>query len=224
MVGFKGFWKTLGNIGKRLFYKRETKLSLYLFSAMHHTMIDIMANFYEDNYEDAMESLIDLVKPLSEEIISELLFETSVLGVSFKKIISKFKDPKDFAYIIDMAMYSVWGGGFKKIFSKTKYLSAIESSEKVHTYVLMMKSCPFCFLTMVSPEKFGAYRFGKLLTLTIEQIVQLSQDFLGNNFQVVAREVKCFHQGDPCGEIRIWLYPRDNLQLMESNPYLHQIK
>jgi hypothetical protein len=77
---------------------------------------------------------------------------------------------------------------------------------------------------MIPPEKFGMHRFGKTVAVTIEQMVQLSQDFLEHNFQVVAREVRCFHQGDPYGEIRVWLYPRDKQNLMQFNEYLKKIK
>ena len=70
----------------------------------------------------------------------------------------------------------------------------------------------------------GRHRFGKVLTLTIEQMLQLAQDFLENDFQVVARETKCFHQGDPYGEIQSWMYPRDKLELMDKNPYIKSIK
>lgn len=217
-------WRMLGNIGKRVFFNRAPKVSLYLTTSMYHTMIDILADSFQGNYEEAMEVLINLSRPLSEEMISDILFGTSVLGIQLKTLLSKFKDLKDFTFFIDLSLYSFFGPWATKIFGKTQYLSATASEERVDTYVLRMKSCPFCYPTMIPPEKFGMHRFGKTVAVTIEQMVQLSQDFLEHNFQVVAREVRCFHQGDPYGEIRVWLYPRDKPDLTQFNDYLKRIK
>jgi hypothetical protein len=217
-------WRLLGNIGKRVFFGREPKVSLYLTTSMYHTMIDILADSFQGNYEEAMEVLINLSRPLSEEMISDILFGTSVLGIQLKTLLSKFKDLKDFTFFVDLSLYSFFGPWAKKIFGKTQYLSPTNSEERVDTYVLRLKSCPFCYPTMIPPEKFGMHRFGKTVAVTIEQMVQLSQDFLEHNFQVVAREVRCFHRGDPYGEIRVWLYPRDKQNLTQFNDYLKKIK
>ena len=221
---FTWFWKMLGNLGKRVYYNRETKVSMYLYGAMHQTMIETMADTQDGNFEQAMDVLIDLVKPLSEEIISDMLFETSVMGVQLKNLIKKFRAPKDFRFFEDMALYSVFGKWYKKIFANTIYIPPERSEQGVHTYIMRLKKCPFCYTTMIPPEKFGAHRFNKVLTLTVEQMLQLSQDFLENDYHIVAREVKCFHQGDPYGEVQAWMYPRDQLELMDKNPYLKQIK
>lgn len=223
MVNF--FWKFLGNMGTRIFFNRETKISLYLFGAMHHTMIDTVAELSDGKYEQAMDILIDLVKPLSEEMLSSILFETSVLGITFKNLISKFKDIKDFPYLLDLTLSSIWGKKWtKKIFNKTKFIPASRSDEKVDTYYIRLKSCPFCYPSSLPAEKLGRHRFGKFLTLTIETMTQIIQDFFGNDLHVVAREIHCFHRGDLYGEIRVWLYPRKNLQLMDSNRYIQEIK
>ena len=110
------------------------------------------------------------------------------------------------------------------MFKKTRFIPAFESPENVPTFVIEMKSCIFCSTSMVPPEKLGAHRHGRLLVLTVEQMFQLAQDYLENEYEIVGREVKCFHRGDPNGEIRIWLYPKDQLHLMESNEYLKFIK
>jgi len=224
MVKFLSFWRGLGNMGKRVFFRREPKVSLYLTTSMYHTMIDILADSFGGNYEEAMEVLINLTRPLSEEMISSILFGTSVLGMQLKTLLSKFKDLKDFTYFVDLSLYSFFGPWAEKIFGKTKYIPAADSEEQVDSYILRLKSCPFCYPTMGPPEKFGMHRFGKTVALTVEQMIQLSQDFLQHDFQAIAREVRCFHQGDPYGEIRVWLYPRDKQNLIQLNDYLKKIK
>jgi hypothetical protein len=187
-------------------------------------MIDTVAETCNGNYEEAMDKLIGLVAPTSEEIIYELMFGTAVMGVSFKKLANKFRNPDQYPYLLDFALYAIFGSWTKKIFEKTRYIPASKSEEKVDTYILHLKSCPFCYPTMIPSGKFGKHRFGKMIALTTEQMTQQIQDYLQNEVQVVTREVKCFHQGDPYGELRIWLYPRDQLQLMEQNEYLQKIK
>ncbi|MHA1265782.1 MAG: hypothetical protein ACTSRS_11170 [Candidatus Helarchaeota archaeon] len=223
MVNF--FWKFLTNIGTNYYYKREPKVSLYLFSAMHQTMIDTIAELSENNYEQAMDTLIELVRPLSEEILSSILFETKVLGIEWKNMIKKFIKPEDYALLLDYTLKSIWGKKWiKEMYIPTQYVTAAESDVGVDTYIIRMKSCPFCYPSTIPPERFGAHRFGKLLTLTIEQMSQLVQDFVGNDVEVVARETRCFHHGDPYGEIRVWFYPRSQPHLKNNNPYLTKIK
>jgi hypothetical protein len=224
MGALTGFWKMLGNIGKRVFFRREPKISLFLTTAMYQTMIDTLAESLGGNYEEAMEILINLTRPLSEEMISNILFGTSVLGIKLKTLLSKFSDFKEFTFFVDLSIYAFFGPSSKEIFGKVRYIPATESEEKVDTYLVRLKSCPFCYPTMVPPEKLGTARFGKTVAVTIEQMIQLSQDFLQHNFQVTARETRCFHHGDPFGEIRVWLYPRDKLDLMQQNAYLKKIK
>ncbi len=192
---------------------------------MYQTMIDTMAELKEGDYESAMDELIELVRPSSEEILSALIFETSVWGVKLQNLITKFKSPKDFAYLQDLTLRSVFGKKWvNKIFEKAKYIPAAESEEKVDTYVIKMKSCPFCYPASIPPQKLGKHHFGKFLALTIQQMVQIIQDFFGNEYQVVTRETACFHSGDAYGEIRVWLYPSNKLALMQTNPYIQQIK
>lgn len=223
MVSF--FWKMLGRIGAGYYYNRETKVSLPLFGAMHHVMIDTIAELSGNDYEQGMDTLVELVRPSSEEIITGIIFETKVLGVEWKSLIERFKGVKEFAFLLDLTLATVWGKKWvKKIFEKTRYLSADECDEKVDTYIIRLKKCPFCYPTSLSPERLGAHRFGKFLTLTIQQMTQIIQNFLENDFEVIARETRCFHQGDPFGELRLWLYPRDQLSLKAANPYIQQIK
>ncbi|MFX1297155.1 MAG: hypothetical protein ACFFD2_20165 [Promethearchaeota archaeon] len=224
MVRFKGFWKRLGNLGKQKFFKKEDKVSLALYSASYSTLIDTMAKFFDNDYERAFDVSIDLITPMSGGYVSKLIYETSVLGIKINTILSKFKDLKDFKYIIDILLYSMYGSSTKRMFDKTVYISASESAEKVNTYFIIIKACPFCHIATVPAEKLGAHRYGKFIVFTIEQMVQIILDFFKRNFQVVGREVRCFHRGDEVGEIRLWLYPRDNLTLMEENKYLQKIK
>jgi hypothetical protein len=161
---------------------------------------------------------------LSEEMISNILFGTTIMGMQLKTLLSKFTDLKEFTYFVDLALYSFFGDWAKKLFGPVQYIPAEASEEKVDTYMLRMKACPFCYPTMIPPEKFGAARFGKTVVVTVEQMIQLSQDFLQHDFEVVARETRCFHHGDPFGEIRVWLYPRNKLELMQENSYLRKIK
>lgn len=102
-------------------------------------------------------------------------------------------------------------------------LHSNDSYEKVDTIVIHLNNCPFCCNTLIPPEKFGVHKYGKLLCLTIEQMMQLIQDYAGNDYKIVGREINCF-LSDSKGELRFWFYPRDKLNLMEINTYLKQIK
>ena len=216
------FRKMLGGLGKRVYHWRETKESMNFLSFMYETILEEYAEIYNGDYEKAMDTLIDLVAPMSAEVITKFLFEVKVLGVSFKTLITK--DINDLPYLVETTLFAVFGNWSKKVFKKPVLIPASQSEQHVDTIIIELTQCPFCAYTTIEPEQLGGHKYGKLLTLTIEQMVQAVEDYAGNDYQVVARETKCFLNGDLKGEIYLWLYPRDNLELMETNEYIQTIK
>jgi hypothetical protein len=216
-----GFKRLIGGLGKRIYNWKETKESMNFMSYMYETILWEYADLFNGNYEKAMDLLIELVKPMCEEVVSKLLGE-SVLGVSFKSLLTK--NPTDLTYIVETVLYAVFGSWSEKVFRKPIYLSAEKSDQKVDTIILELTQCPFCCNTIIDPATLTPHKYGKLLVLTIEQMLQATQDYVGTDRTVVAREVRCFLNGDSNGEIRLWLYPKDKLDLMKANNYLTQIK
>jgi len=216
------FKRMLGGIGKRVYNWRETKESMNFLSYMYESIIWEYADIFDGDYEKAMDTLIELIRPMTEEVTTKLLLEVKVMGVAFKSLLSP--NLSDIPYIIQTSLYAVYGGWSKKMYKKPVVVPAEFSSENVPTVIVQFTSCPFCCNTVIPAEKFGKHRYGRLHVLTIEQITQAVEDYVGNDYHVVGREVKCFHNGDDIGEIRLWLYPRDQLDLMESNEYLKKIK
>ncbi len=216
------FKRMLGGVGKRIYNWRETKESVNFLSYMYESIIWEYADIFDGDYDKAMDTLIELIRPMTEEITTKLLLEVKVMGVPFKSLVSA--NHSDIPYIIETSLHAVWGSFSKKMYKKAVLVPAEFSSEDVDTVILQFNSCPFCCNTVIAPENFGKHRYGRLHVLTIEGITQAVEDYVGNDVLVVGREVKCFHKGDDIGEIRLWLYPRDQLELMESNEFLKNIK
>ncbi len=217
------FKKLLGGLGKRLYHLRESKEKMNFLSYMYETIIEEYADIHGGNYENAIDHLIELIKPMSIEVISKLLLDVKVAGVPYKSLITKSLE--DLPYLMETSLYAIFGNWATKVFEKQPVLiPASESAEKVPTIVLLIKECPFCSYTTISPEKLGAHKYGKFLCLTTEQMLQATEDYIGNEYTVVGRETKCFLNGDDRGEMRFWFYPNDKLDLMEKNEYLKKIK
>ncbi len=216
------FKRMLGGLGKRVYNWRESKESMNFLSYMYESIIWEYADIFNGDYEKAMDTLIELIRPMSAEIVSKLLLEVKVMGVPFKSLITP--NLEDVPYIIETALYAVFGSWSKIVFDKPIYILAEESPEQVPTYVLNVNECPFCCNTTIPAKNFGAHRYGKLLVLTVEQMNQAMMDYIGNEYQVVARETMCFHNGDPHGEIRVWLYAPDQMHLMDLNNFIKSIK
>ena len=83
------FKKLLGGFGKRVYNWRETKESMNFLSYMYESIVEEYADIFEGDYEKSMDTLIELVRPMSEEIVSKLLLEVKVMGVPFKSYITK---------------------------------------------------------------------------------------------------------------------------------------
>ncbi|MFX0209146.1 MAG: hypothetical protein ACFFDT_24395, partial [Candidatus Hodarchaeota archaeon] len=185
-------------------------------------IIEEYADICDGDYEKAMDILTELIRPVSLEILSKLLLEIKVLGVSFQTLITK--DINDLPYLLETMLYAVFGSWAPKVYKKPILIHASDSPLNVDTIVLKLDNCPFCCNTMIPPEKFGSHRYGKLMCLTIEQVIQLIQDYSGNDCKVVGREIECYLAGASKAELRFWLYPKDKLELMEKNEYLKKIK
>ena len=222
MDNLSRFKKLLGGLGKRLYHLREAKEKMNFLSYMYETIIEEYADIHNGDYANAMDHLVELIKPMSEEVISKLILDVKVAGVPFKSFITK--NLEDLPYIIETALFAIFGKWAKKVFLKPALIPASESPEKVTTIVLLMNECPFCSYTTISPEKLGAHKYGKFLCITVEQMLQAVQDYIENKYTVVGRETKCFLSGDSQGEMRFWLYPNDNLNLMDQNRYIKEIK
>ena len=216
------FKKLIGGIGKRIYHWRETKESMNFLSFMYETILEEYAGIFNGDYERSMDTLIELVAPMSAEVVSKLLLEVKVLGVRMKTLITK--NVEDLPYIMETALFAVFGSWSKKVFKKPVLILDSESEQKVHTLIIELAMCPFCCNTTIPPDKLAPHKYGKLLVLTIEQMIQAIQDYAGNNYTVFGRETKCYLNGDPNGEIRIWLYPQDRLDLMDANEHLSRIK
>ena len=216
------FKKLLGGIGKRIYNWKETKESMNFLSFMYETILEEYAEILNGDYEAAMDTLIDLVKPMSQEVVSKLLTEVKVLGVPFKTFITQ--NSQDLPYIIETTLYAIFGSWSGKVFNKPVLIPASESAQGVDTIIITLNMCPFCCNTIIPKQALGKHNYGKLLTLTVEQMLQTMEEYAGNDYLVVGRELKCFLNGDSHGELDFWLYPRDQLDLMEKNSYLKSIK
>lgn len=217
-----GFRKMLGGLGKRIYHWRETKESMNFLSYMYETIIQEYADIFEGDYEKSVETLIEMVKPMTEELISKLLTEVKVLGVPFSSFITQ--NINDLPYLIETVLFAIFGSWAKTVYKKPILIPAAESKYHVDEIILNFNMCPFCCNTMISPEKVGQQRYGNFTCLTFEQCIQQVEDYAGNDVEVVGRETQCFLQGDPVGEFRFWIYPRNRPDLKESNEYLEKIK
>ena len=214
------FKKLLGGLGKRIYHWRETKESMNFLSFMYETIMQEYAEIYGD-YEKSIDHLVELVKPMTEELVAKLLSEIKVMGVSASSFITQNVD--DLPYIIETVIYAIFGS-WSKIYSKPKLIPAAESASGVDEIIITFDKCPFCCNTMIKPEQLGAHHYGKFTVLTFEQCIQQVQDYAELDNTVVARETKCFLNGDPYGEFYFWIYPNDKLHLMEQNEVLKRIK
>lgn len=93
---------------------RESKESMNFLSFMYETIIEEYADIYDGDYEKAMDYLIELVRPMSEQIISKMLLEVKVAGVEFKSLISKSID--DVPYLTETLLYAVFGSWATEVF------------------------------------------------------------------------------------------------------------
>jgi hypothetical protein len=62
----------------------------------------------------------------------------------------------------------------------------------------------------IDPNKLRKNSYGELFGQAVAVLLQMVQDYVGNNYDVTLKETKCMLRGDPHGEYLISLIPKED--------------
>ncbi|MHA1384994.1 MAG: hypothetical protein ACTSR3_14695 [Candidatus Helarchaeota archaeon] len=197
------FRKKLGNVGKKLIRWKFRKMDLYILSLMElevlkkyaeilgdqGTAFDVFNEQFQQGAYDIFYSVMDLVK---------IFFS---------------KDLRDLLYIYDLAMYIILGNDYKEFFAPPKFISADEAEDGIPKIIARTKKCIMCASVRgeedIKLDELGDRGFAEILGNALTALIQLAQDSVGNPYQVVQKETKCFLRGDTYGEMTVYFYPKE---------------
>jgi hypothetical protein len=126
-----------------------------------------------------------------------------------KRFFSKSMD--DLEFMAETALFVVLGPKWNKVFETPVYVPAEETEEGIPQLIMVQKICVLC--TGLKPgdidhTKLRKNSYGELLAQALNALLQMIQDYVGNELTLVVKETKCRLRGDDCNEGRVYFTPK----------------
>ncbi|NVM31284.1 MAG: hypothetical protein HWN65_20770 [Candidatus Helarchaeota archaeon] len=200
------FRKLLIGLGKRIYYRKSEKVNVLGVNLMLRAVI----RQYEEvtgNLDDALNEFLAQIQVTANEVITNLLHEPIMMGVSMSYTLSR--DIRDGPFTIHALIYGMIGGNFKKTFH---YPMIIYNEDGSGKFIIRTKgiSCILCSsVTDIKKEDLGENNYGNILATLFGTIIQQAWSYIETPYTMVeAKETKCLLRGDPYGEIEIKFEPK----------------
>ena len=121
------------------------------------------------------------------------------------------KSLEDLEFLSDVALYVVLGPDWNDFFEEPIYVPGEKTDDGVPQLIMRQKKCVLC--TGLRPgdidqSKLRTNSYGELLASALVALLQMIQDYVGNEYEITSKETKCLMKGDGYGEITLWLKPR----------------
>ncbi len=172
---------------------------------MVRNILHLYAGINNGDYQQAVHDFATQVEEESKNIISEMIDTPILLGVSMSSVMSK--SIEDIIFISTLIFWAIFGKDYKEMWTEPELSMEDDGTVRL---TLQQKFCLFCAEeSKLTHEHFGIFTPGEVLAAIFKGILQALQDYVGNEYNVIARETKCFVRGDPHGEITILLKPRE---------------
>ncbi|MHA1378960.1 MAG: hypothetical protein ACTSRG_11310 [Candidatus Helarchaeota archaeon] len=199
------FRKKLAGLGKRIYFRKSHRINLFSVNSMVRNVVRIYADINNGDYEKAILDFCEQIEEESNNIIAEMIDTPIMLGTSLKTILAK--DPDDLPFISTTLFWALLGKDYQDLWDELK---VIKEEKGVIKLVMREKSCLLCIEERELTQKdFGNANLGDIISAIFKGIIQALQDYVGNKFDVTAKETKCFLRGDSYGEITVILTPID---------------
>ncbi len=202
-LGF--FRKLIAKIGKRAYWSISQKMNLYMLSSMAYGVTKKYEEIFDGDTGLAVDTFTAQFVNAANSIMYELL-------PRMKVFFSKSLD--DLEFLSDVAMYVILGKKWTNFFSEPKYIPAERTEDGVPQLIIGVNCCVLC--TGLRPgvnidhTKLKKNSYGELLAQALVALMQMIQDYVGNNYKLVVKETKCRLRGDPYGESIVFFYPKES--------------
>ncbi|MHA1649786.1 MAG: hypothetical protein ACTSYB_06310 [Candidatus Helarchaeota archaeon] len=198
-LGF--FRKLLIGLGKRIYYRKTEKVNVLGVSLM----IRAVLRQYQEvlgSLDKAMKIFQSQVAITADEVITNLIYEPLMLGVSMSFALSRAI--QDGPFTIHALIWGMIGKAYNKTF-EYPLLELNEDGTGKFIIRTKGKSCILCSgVHDVTIEDLGDNDYGDILATLFGTIIREAWKYLESPYELLeSKETKCILRGDPCCEITI---------------------
>ncbi len=199
------FRRMLAKLGKRIYWKLMTrKMNLWMLSSMAYGVTKKYEEIFDGDTGLAVDTFTEQFTSAANSIMYELL---GTMKIFFSKSL------QDLEFLASIAMYIILGPKWNEFFGDPVYVPPERTEDNVPQLIMHYNKCVLC--TGLRPgididhTKLKRYSYGELLANALVSLLQMIQDYVGNNYKLVVKEHKCQLRGDPEGEGVIYFYPKE---------------
>ncbi|MHA1268155.1 MAG: hypothetical protein ACTSPY_00085 [Candidatus Helarchaeota archaeon] len=203
-LGF--FTKMLGKLGKRLIFNMSQKINLYTCAIIVQETMRVFKDIYGD-WEIGLEEFNEALTTGVREMVADMMDEKILFGKGLADIVSM--TPSDSISAVEIGFWALMGSESRKLIGKPVWYSADQTEDNIPKLVVEIKTCPFCCGMENIEGELKNIHFGDFFAAMIGGILQEMMDYVGNEFNIVNKETKCFMRGDDKGELTFYFYPRE---------------
>jgi len=200
-LGF--FRKLIAGLGKRLYWRISKKMNLFMLSSMAYGVTKKYEEIFEGDTGMAIDTFTEQFVNGANSIMYELL-------PRMKFFFSKSLE--DVEFLSDVAMYVILGAKWKKFFGQPIFIPAEKAEDHIPKLIIRFVRCVLC--TGLRPgkdidqAKLRKNSYGELLSRALVSLMQLIQDYVGNEYTLEVKETKCQLRGDSYGEGIVYYLPK----------------
>jgi hypothetical protein len=202
-LGF--FRKLLIGLGKNLYYRKCEKVNVLGLGFMMRELLRDYQEVLGGTLENALTEFEKQIKVQAAEVISKLISEPIMMGISMSYALSR--DINDLPFITQVMFHGMIGKDYYKVF---EYPRLILNQDGSGTLVIRMKQCIMCAgINDIAKEDIMKKGYGGTVATLFGTVIKEAWDYMEMSYQVLeAKETKCFLRGDPYGEITITFAPK----------------
>ncbi len=200
-LGF--FRKFLARIGKVYYWRKPKKINLWLLSSMAYGVTKKYEEIFEGDTGKAVDTFTKHFINGAKAIMFEMQDRIKILYS---------KSLKDLEFISQIALYVILGPDWDKLFNPPTLIPAEQTEHGIPQLRIRYPVCALCTGIRpgadIDPAKLKDHNYGELLAAALASLLQLVQDYVGNDYVIDIKETKCMLRGDPYGEATIYFNPK----------------
>jgi hypothetical protein len=201
------FRKLLIGLGKRIYYRKSEKSNVLGVNLMLRAVIRQYEAITGD-LDSALKTFLDQVRVTADEVITNLIYEPIMLGISMGYALSREID--DGPFTIQALVQGMIGKAYPKVF---EYPQLDLNPDGSGQFRIRSKgaSCIICSgVDDISEEQLKTESYGNILATLFGTIIRQAWNYLESPYEIVeAKETKCLLRGDSCSEITISFKPKE---------------
>ncbi len=201
------FRKLLIGLGKRFYYRKSEKSNVLGVNLMLRAVIRQYETITGD-LDSALKTFLDQIRVTADEVITNLIYEPIMLGISMSYALSREID--DGPFTIQALVQGMIGKDYTKVFEYPQLDLNPDGSGQFH---IRSKgaSCIICSgVDDISEEQLKTESYGNILATLFGTIIRQAWNYLESPYEIIdAKETQCLLRGDSCCEITLSFKPKE---------------